>query len=301
MPIVTCPGCGSTSLKSYAPSRRTERRNFRCRSCGLLGWSDRADLVMPDSVGLDEISVEAREAWIASKRTSTADAAYDEALDRLESRLGDPNGRRIYDIGAGDGLFLAHAAKRGYDVRGNDLIQANVEIAKARYDIPLDLGDISTLELEPVDAVTLWCVIAHVEDPTSLLQHSYDLLGPGGAIFLQTPRRTWVDRAALGVAEAAKGRLTHWSDRRIAPHHWLLHTARSMKATLESLGFVDVEVLPRARYSLDSHTYLRSMGVPSGAARGLAKAADGMIRGGLAPRIVLEAYARKPGALSPVG
>ena len=299
MSVTACPACGSPRLKNYRPSRRTGRNNFRCRGCGLVGWSDRADLVLPDTVGLDEISVEERAAWVASKRDHAAEAAQVEVLDELGARLeGGPQGRLLYDIGTGDGQFLAVASKRGYQVRGNDLMEANVVLAAQSHGVEVDLGDLAVLDVPAQDAVTMWCVLAHVADPEALLQSSFDLLKPGGTLFLQTPRRSKVDSAALRVSAAARGRMSRWVDRRIAPHHWHLHTAQSMSAALRAVGFVDVEVIPRARYSLNSGAYLASLGVPARAAGAVGRTTDRLIDRGWAPRIVLEAYARKPGTLA---
>ncbi len=299
MSVTACPACSSTDLLQYPVSRRTQRRNFRCRACGLVGWSDRSELVMPDSVGLDDISIEEREAWVASKRGHVVGEAQVEVLDRLTGLLQGSEGRSVYDIGAGDGQFLSVAAEHGFDVRGNDLIEANVHLASRQYGIGLDLGDLATLEVPAQDAVTLWCVLAHVDEPEALLTSSFEVLKPGGRLFLQTPRRTSIDTAAMAVSRAAGGRMTRWVDRRIAPHHWHLHTAASMTAALEAVGFVDVEVIPKARYSLNSGSYLRSLGVPERAATTLGNATDRLIDRGWAPRIVLEAYARRPGVLAP--
>lgn len=294
MAIQACPACRSQQLKFYRASRRSGRRNFRCRSCGLIGWRDRADLVLPDTVGLEDISIEERAAWVASKRGHAAHSAQADVLDHLSSRLGDAHDRALYDIGTGDGQFLTVAADRGFRVRGNDLIEANVHLAAREYDVEVDLGDLSTLDVPEQDAVTMWCVLAHVAEPEALLQSSFDILRPGGLLFLQTPRRTRIDTAAVAVSAAARGRLSLWVDRRIAPHHWHLHTAASMTAALEAVGFVDVEVIPKARYSLNSGSYLRSMGVPARIAGLLGRITDHFIDRGWAPRIVLEAYARRP-------
>ncbi|HWJ09225.1 MAG TPA: methyltransferase domain-containing protein [Nocardioides sp.] len=299
MSVTACPACGSPQLKNYRPSRRTGRSNFRCRGCGLVGWSERADLVLPDTVSIDEISVEERAAWVASKRNHAAEAAQVEVLDELGARLeGGPEGRLLYDIGTGDGQFLAVASARGYQVRGNDLMEANVALAARSHGVDVDLGDLSTLDVPAQDAVTMWCVLAHVADPEALLRSSFDVLKPGGTLFLQTPRRSKVDTAALKVTAAAGGRMSRWVDRRIAPHHWHLHTAASMTAALRAVGFVDVEVIPRARYSLNSGAYLASLGVPTRAAGAIGRTTDRLIDRGWAPRIVLEAYARKPGTLA---
>ncbi|QIX25488.1 methyltransferase domain-containing protein [Nocardioides sp. JQ2195] len=373
MTVQTCPACSRGNLRHYPRSRRSGRRNFRCTSCGLVGWSDRDEVAPVETVGLDTISVEQREAWFQLKRDGVTTAAWDEVLDELGSRLGGfetarssppqpPSSAsrtvsqpatsapltgveegapatvsqpatsapltgveegapatvskpatsapltgveegapatvskpRIYDIGAGDGGFLAHARERGFEVGGNELLEAAIEIARSKFDIELDLGDLSALGLPAEnDAVTLWCVIAHVPEPAELLAECRDLLKPGGVLFLQTPFRCAVDSAALGALSASRGRTSRWVDRRVAAHHWILHTRRSMTEALERAGFVDVRITPKARYSLQAAPYLASLGLGGRKGEVVSRGVDRLLDKGLAPRIVLDAYARRP-------
>lgn len=294
MTVTACPACSSPRVHLLPPSHRTGRHNFECRACGLAGWRDRDRLVVPEMMSVEEVSAEERAAWFAAKRDDTLQDAWAAALDRITTMLGGASGKSLYDIGAGDGHFLSVARERGYDVRGNDLFEAAVQIAKEQYDVAIDVGDISGLTLPPQDALTLWCVIAHVEDPAALLRNCHDALRPGGVLFLQTPHRCAVDTAALRLLDATGGRVSRWVDRRIAEHHWILHTATSLKAALEAAGFTDVQTVPKARYSLAADPYLRSLGAPPGLARTAGKAADKAIDRGLAPRIVIDAYARRP-------
>lgn len=295
MTVQTCPACAKGGLHNYPVSRRSGRRNFRCTSCGLVGWRERDELAPVETVGLDTISVEQREAWFQLKRDGVTTAAWDEVLDELSSRLGSVDRPRVYDIGAGDGGFLAHARERGFDVGGNELLEAAIEIARSKFDVELDLGDLSALDLPAEnDAVTLWCVVAHVPEPAELLADCHDLLKPGGVLFLQTPFRCTVDSAALGALSATRGRTSRWVDRRVAAHHWILHTRRSMTAALERAGFVDVHIEPKARYSLQAAPYLASLGLGGRKGEVISRGVDRLLDKGLAPRIVLDAYARRP-------
>lgn len=244
------------------------------------------------------MSVEHRAAWFQLKRSGVTEKAWAEALDHIETKLGGADGHRLYDVGAGDGDFLRVARERGFKVGGNDLLAAAVEIARAEYEVELDLGDLSVLDPgDDWDAVTLWCVLAHVPDPEQLLRDAARLLRPGGVLFLQTPRRSSVDRAALGALRGTGGRVTRLTDRRIAHHHWLLQTTHSMTRLLERVGFTDIEVRPRARYSLQATPYLQSLGVTGRTGRLAARAIDALLDKELGPRIVLDAFARRPETL----
>lgn len=301
MSVQSCPACASSRLKLYPVSRRSRHRYFRCRDCGLVGWVDR-DLVVPDPVGLEDISLEFESAWYDTKRMDGTARAWDEVLDRITTALGGTTGRRVYDIGAGDGHFLATARDRGFDIAGNEIVEAAVRIAKSTHGVDLELGDLTTLpRVADNDAVTMWCVLAHVPNPEELLAACRDRLRPGGVLYLQTPHRCTMDRIALSSLGATGGRVNRWIDRRIAGHHWLLHSTASMRASLERLGFVDVEVRPTARYSLQSYSYLVSLGVPQRPARAVGQAIDALLDRGFAPRIVLDVFARKPGHTTPTG
>jgi hypothetical protein len=131
--------------------------------------------------------------------------------------------------------------------------------------------------------------------PARLLADSFDILRPGGVLFLQTPRRCSVDTAGLAALSASRGRVSRWVDRRVAGHHWLLQTVRSITTMLEAAGFADIEVRPRARYTLAAEDYLRSLRFGERSARALGAAADRVLDREVGPRIVLDAYARKPG------
>lgn len=298
MTLPTCPACHADAPRLYPPSRRTGRLNFRCRSCGTAGWAERDDTVL-DPVGLDVISVEERAKWFALKRTDVVRGRWDAVLDRLDERLGGLAGRSLYDVGAGDGHFLAVARERGMTVGGNELLAAAVEIARDEYDVSLDLGDLTRLAgAGQHDAVTMWCVLAHVPHLRETLAATFDRLTPGGVLYLQTPHLCAVDRFALGVLRLAGGRVSRWVDRRIAEHHWILFTADSLRTKLERHGFVDVQVRPKALYSLQAAPYLASLGVRGRTGRLVGRVVDRLLDRGLAPRIVLEAYARKPGRMT---
>lgn len=62
-------------------------------------------------------------------------------------------------------------------------------------------------------------------------------------------------------------------------------------------GFTDIQVTPQARYSLNSELYLTSLGWPRPLLKPTGRVADRLIASRLAPRIVLDVYARKTNSL----
>lgn len=289
-----CPGCASTHVRHYPPSRASHRSVIGCNDCGLRFWAERAsyqhDMDDPDGALTFDY-----EGYVNGKREGTAQAGWHEAVAMLSSELAGRPDLSLYDVGAGDGEFLALAREAGFAVSGNELHAGAVEMAKANYDVDLQLGELSELGLEnEYDAVTMWCVMAHVEDVDGLLTDCLRALKPGGILFLQTPRWSSVDTMALSALRLSGGRVNRIVDRRVAHHHWQLHTSPSMTAMLERLGYTDIQAIPKARYSLKSSMYLQSLGLPNGLAKVTGRAMDAAIQHGPVPRIVLDVFARKP-------
>lgn len=295
--VLRCPGCGSARLIHYPASRKTGRSVLGCRACGLRSWAERSTFINPTySV---EVETEERDlgteysGYADSKRVDTVEVAWDDTLARLRN-LSSVEKPRLYDVGAGDGAFLKLAESHGFTVAGNEVHAGAARLAKKRYGFDLEVGDLSELELQPIhDALTMWCVMVHTEDVDQTLENCNKLLKPGGTLFLQTPHWTAADALALSALRLTGGRVNRIVDRRVAWHHWQLHTRRSIKVLLERHGFDAFEVVPRARYSLNSELYLQSLGVPQGVAARSSRAMDLAIKYAPVPRIVLDVYARK--------
>jgi hypothetical protein len=104
------------------------------------------------------------------------------------------------------------------------------------------------------------------------------------------------DRVGQVLKSASHGRWSTVTDRRLAGmgHHRILHTRASITAQLERLGFVDVDVQPRLRYSLTSRAYLASLDPPRWTLGPASWVLDKAVSSRLAPRIVIDVRARKP-------
>lgn len=295
--VLLCPGCGSARLIHYPASRKTGRSVLGCRECGLRSWAERRTFVNPEYTEQEEteerdLGVE-YSGYADAKRVETVESAWVDTLQRLKA-LAPTDSPSLYDVGAGDGAFLALAQSQGFRVSGNEVHAGAARLAKERYGHDLDVGDLSELELEPVhDALTMWCVMVHTEDVDQTLQNCGKLLKHGGTLFLQTPHWTAADAMALSALRLSGGRINRIVDRRVAWHHWQLHTRRSISVLLARHGFETFDVRPRPRYSLNSALYLQSLGVPEGVARRSSRAMDLAIKYGPVPRIVLDVYARK--------
>ncbi len=202
---------------------------------------------------------------------------------------------RLFDVGAGAGDFLALAQAEGFDVTGNEISEPAIDICRERHGIELHHGDMAALDLDgDFDAMTMWCVLAHVPNPVALLGDAFRLLRPGGVLYFHTPRWSAIDQIGIAALRATGGRVPHVMDRRINRAHRRLYGRHNLVALLTKVGFEPIAVNPMAGYSLNTRSYLTSMQVPALVCGPVANAVDVLVDRGWVPRNILDVYAAKP-------
>jgi len=148
----------------------------------------------------------------------------------LGSAAGD--NRRLLDVGCGNGAFLQFAAHLGWAVEGIDNDAAAVAAARAAG-LVVAHGSLDELPFAKGSYrhVTLSHVIEHVHEPLKLLKQCFELLVPGGRLWLETPNLGSLGHRAFGAA---------WRGLE-PPRHLVLFDRPSLAATIGAAGFSDIE------------------------------------------------------------
>lgn len=171
-----------------------EFRVMRCKGCGLcvteprIREEERAKYYEPD------------EQVHAGKATRIG--IYQKRLaDRLQQAIGQGKGKRVLDIGCGQGAFLEMMRSRGFEVCGVELGAESSRIAREERGLNVITGDLSRLEVEneSFDAALMSHLIEHVDDPVALLERVRDLLKPGGVALLSLPNYRCIERRIFGA------------------------------------------------------------------------------------------------------
>jgi 2-polyprenyl-3-methyl-5-hydroxy-6-metoxy-1,4-benzoquinol methylase len=142
---------------------------------------------------------------------------------------------RLLDVGCGAGFFVAEALRMGWDASGIDLNADLVAVVRERDGLPLAHGRLGEIDLpaRSLDALTLWDVLEHVEDPRATLEIARRLLRDGGLVGVSTPN---VDGLFPRLSYPV-GRLTGYWTHPEPPAHLFQFSTATLTSLLERSGF----------------------------------------------------------------
>ncbi len=148
-----------------------------------------------------------------------------------------PAGGRLLDLGFGSGTFLELVREGGWAVTGADPDPIVVQTARERG-LDVRQGGIEAFsdQAGSFDVVTLSHVIEHVSNPRDTLRSAYNLLKPGGTLWICTPN-------LAGPGHRHFGR--HWRGLE-PPRHLVIFNRSALLKCAASLGFTDFVDLPYA-------------------------------------------------------
>lgn len=167
-------------------------------------------------------------------------------------------GARVLDVGFGNGAFMETAASAGWQVAGADF---DPKVIRRVADLGFEVrqGGIEVFADQPrsFDAITMAHVIEHLHRPLEALARAFELLRPGGRLYLDTPNIASLGHRWFGA---------DWRGLE-PPRHLVLFNWSSLRLALKETGFVAIRSLPDR-----SHYNVRGMLASSRALRGASDA-----------------------------
>lgn len=117
-------------------------------------------------------------------------------LNYIDERAPLP-GKKVLDVGCGGGILSEGLAQRGAHVKGIDMGEAPLAVARlhglesgTNVDYQqITVEALAAAEPETYDVVTCLEMLEHVPDPASVISACMRLLKPGGQLFLSTINR----------------------------------------------------------------------------------------------------------------
>lgn len=142
------------------------------------------------------------------------------------------NERRVLDVGCGNGAFLTIAREMGWDVLGIDPDPIGIALcaAKGVPAIQSTLDAIITDYEAQFDAITMSHSIEHLAEMPDELGRVFDLLRPGGMLWLATPNPKSLGARLFGRS---------WRGLR-PPYHLCIPSQAALMQMAQSAGFEDI-------------------------------------------------------------
>lgn len=241
-----CLACGAQLTDSTDPQAQHDGWLIVCNNCGTgRTWPPPSGDATGDELFRGMYSgtrMSRRAIWLAEAK---------KRLDWVELYV--PEGT-ILEVGSATGEFLIQAQAAGYSAYG---IEPSTWAADRARDsgvlaYPGDLASWrATFPDFRVDAVCMWHVLEHVDDPFQLLRHSWSVLVQDGCLVLEVPNFDCDDARAFGA---------HWVGA-LPSDHVSQFTPVGLCILLERAGFIVEHVIAftaKPYASLDSWRSLRN-------------------------------------------
>jgi 2-polyprenyl-3-methyl-5-hydroxy-6-metoxy-1,4-benzoquinol methylase len=160
-------------------------------------------------------------------------------LPVLKWMLGPGNGRRVLDLGCGNGYNARFFLEWGFKVVGVDPSEEGIRIARSHY--PTARFEVMAVEddlLErlgeaPFDAVVSTEVVEHLYDPAAWARCCFESVKPGGIVVASTPYHGYLKNLSIALLDGF--------DKHVQPMehggHIKFWSRRTLGALLTQAGF----------------------------------------------------------------
>jgi 2-polyprenyl-3-methyl-5-hydroxy-6-metoxy-1,4-benzoquinol methylase len=152
--------------------------------------------------------------------------------------------RKILDVGCGYGYFIEVASKKGWNPSGVEIVKEAADDAKRRVGKEnIFEGKLKEANFcdNSFDAITLWDVLAIVDDPYDELKECYRLLKSGGIIGLRT-RNVYFQKFAYLSYKTFKQIFLKLGFKEPYVFNKFCFSAQSVQILLSRLGFQYIKV-----------------------------------------------------------
>ena len=246
-----CKFCGSERIAPRFQLSRYKLQVLACEECRFL---------FVDYVNTNYLTPTVNE-WDYESHAANLEKKFSAYCDHMEKYFSFA-GKYILDVGAGGGDFLYQTKQRGAQPLGLDLDLTGIDFSQNRYGITIlpHLVEETTLEKESFDAVTMWEVVEHVNDPQKTVAAIASLLKRGGYLFLSTPclDSLW-DRVGIFLYKITFGAIQFPLLYRFSWAHLQIFSRHHLEELLRRNGFTVIYFEQRTEFTYPSEMYLEKI------------------------------------------
>lgn len=257
--LTACKICSSSMFVRY---RLPRYLLLECYSCGFRAIPYLDD----ESSGLTQTATEDR----IRQDEKYADQGLESSKDRLTAltalvRQNVAEGGAVLDVGCGAGHVL-RSLTDSYRTTGIELAPSWFEISRRRG-VNVVAEPLSSRYWDQYrstfDAITLFDVIEHVNQPLEVCRRALELLAPGGVLLMDTPNADGLlYRFGDFTSRISRGRYPTTLGLQYRPtpfDHKQIFRKRDMRKMLAAAGFPQIRITTKTEFSLPIGVYLQQM------------------------------------------
>lgn len=199
--VIGCTLCGERRMQPLFhprdPGGKWAYHVVRCPTCGFLY---RHPGIKPERLG--ELYEGRYSKFLTGAYAKKRLRRYRLVMDAFSPLFAEGAGRRLFDFGCGEGMFLDEAHARGFEGYGVDLSEDSIEQARKRpggrrtyFGTPMGVPEIAA---GGFDVITMWSVLAHLPTPIEDLSMLRGLLEPDGLLLVFTVNANSMELKAHG-------------------------------------------------------------------------------------------------------
>jgi SAM-dependent methyltransferase len=188
---------------------------LKCDACGVGVTDPFPERLQPHYAG-----------YYGSRHGITANYCAKRRIALVTKMVGMGQGRRLLDVGCGDGTFLRAARQRGWKAVGTELDTDSAR--RMGFDVFTSLDECAEQGL--FSCVTLWHSLEHMSDPRAVIAQIRQLVADDGVVFIAVPDFEGFQSKTFGE---------NWLHLDV-PRHLYHFTATSIDRMLNQTEFIPV-------------------------------------------------------------
>lgn len=227
---MNCVVCGTSESSEFLVVNKCKL--VKCKHCGLIYSKN---FILDNISHYNDYYFTEKNPYI--RRWDEFCSIFDSLLDKIERFKERGN---LLDVGAGVGILMYVAAKRGFKVKGVEVSDWAANFARETKGLDVVTGKLENLRLgkESFDVVVINHVLEHVDNPRLMLSEIRRILKKDGIIVVGVPN--------IGSL-MARIRGSKWASLRPEEHIWHF-TPSTLKRLIKQEGFDIVHFEAKENY-----------------------------------------------------